>query len=600
MKAAKDTPKASAPRGPAAGEAPCPPQTAGPVLHSGRKLPRIPWWGLAGLILAAWAALLCATLAGGGAFPTVVSSPGWWCVTIALHLPYLLILLFLACGIVERIGFFWKGRATEVAGRLPATLPTVCVQLPMFNEHAVARRSIEAAAALQWPKDRLTVQVLDDSTDPLVREMVREVCARVREETGVNCSLIHRTDRKGYKAGALEVGRRQTDAEFLAIFDADFLPPSDYLMRAVPYFYAPDGTPDSRLALVQAQWGHLNDDESFLTQAQALWVDDHHTLQKSWRSAAVGFVNFTGTAGVWRASAIEAVGGWRSTSLVEDCELSFRILFAGYRTRFVKEIVVPAELPATYAAYRLQQRRWTQGWVQLQRLHLGNLLFRYRTSLLRRIYLTYHMCISWQWPAWALWITLLPFLIANDHWLGAFGPGIGFFVYAGPPLAYVLFAAAVATLQSKFKYFHQPGPAVRGFFRRLARIVPYIVVNAGMFPHQLSAFMEGLFGPMHCEFERTPKAATVIAAGPNPVRREARSPKRAGGLQIRGPYLATEAAYVFSQLAWFVIFLADGLLLAALGAGWLAACVAGIGVASYLPNLFTRRTPLAQTSPEPA
>jgi hypothetical protein len=210
------------------------------------------------------------------------------------------------------------------------------------------------------------------------------------------------------------------------------------------------------------------------------------------------------------------------------------------------------------------------------------------------------MCISWQWPAWALWITLLPFLIANDHWLGTFGPGVGFFVYAGPPLGYVLFAAAVATLQTKFKYVNQHGSAAPAFFRRLARIIPYVVVNAGMFPHQLSAFMEGLFGPMHCEFERTPKAATVIAAGPLPARPARRPSKPASGLPVRGPYLATEVAYVFSQLAWFGIFVADGLLLAALGAGWLAACVAGVGVASYLPDLFTRRTPLGQPSTGPA
>ena len=150
------------------------------------------------------------------------------------------------------------------------------------------------------------------------------------------------------------------------------MPPADFLLRTIPHFYRADGEPDAGLALVQAQWGHLNHDESSLTRAQSLWVDDHHTLQMSWRSAMWRFVNFTGTAGVWRASAIEAAGGWRAASLVEDCELSFRHLFAGYRTKFVKEIVVPAELPATYTAYKAQQRRWTQGWVQLQRLHLAH------------------------------------------------------------------------------------------------------------------------------------------------------------------------------------------------------------------------------------
>jgi hypothetical protein len=276
---------------------------------------------------------------------------------------------------------------------------------------------------------------------------------------------------------------------------------------------------------------------------------------------------------------------------VEDCELSFRILFAGYRTRFIKEIVVPAELPATYASYRLQQRRWTQGWVQLQRLHLRNLLFHYRTPLIRKAYLTYHMCISWQWATWALWVALLPFLIANGYWFGELGNGVGFLAYAGPPLAYVLFAGLLATLETKEKYAGPNGDRAPGFTRRAMRIVPYIVINAGMFPHHLSAFLEGLFGPMHGEFERTPKVATITSSTAGPARpaRSARPlPMRAGGLQVRAPYLAAETAYVATQMVWVSVFLVEGQVLAALGAGWLAMCVAGIGVASYLPNLFTR------------
>jgi cellulose synthase/poly-beta-1,6-N-acetylglucosamine synthase-like glycosyltransferase len=183
---------------------------------------------------------------------------------------------------------------------------------------------------------------------------------------------------------------------------------------------------------VQAQWGHLNHDESALTLAQSLWVDDHHTLQMSWRSAMWRFVNFTGTAGVLRASAIDAAGGWRAASLVEDCESSFRHLVAGYRTKFVKEIVAPAELPATHTAYKAQQKRWTQGWVQLARLHLSTLLIRYQCSWPKRLHLLYHMGISWQWPAWAAWITLLPFLIHTGHWFGSFGITPGLMLYLMP------------------------------------------------------------------------------------------------------------------------------------------------------------------------
>jgi cellulose synthase/poly-beta-1,6-N-acetylglucosamine synthase-like glycosyltransferase len=533
------------------------------------------WWmpGLAAYAVAAGLFVHLSTSgSGGGSFE--VRSVGWWAVTTALHLPYVVILLFVVGGLVERLGYFRHGRAPEPAGRLPAVYPTVCVQLPMFNEHAVARRTIEAACALDWPVDRFSVQVLDDSTDAVTRKLVEDVCAEARRSTGVDCRVLHRDDRQGYKAGALEAGRKETDAEFLVIFDADFVPPRDFLLRTIPHFYLADGEPDARLALVQAQWGHLNHDQSFLTRAQSLWVDDHHTLQMSWRSAKWRFVNFTGTAGVWRASAIEAVGGWSAASLVEDCELSFRHLFAGYRTKFVKEIVVPAELPATYTAYKGQQKRWTQGWAQLQRMHLGTLLFRHPSSLLRRAHLVYHMCIAWQWPAWAIWTTLLPFLIFTGHWFGSLGIAVGVFLYLLPTSVWAVVAASVASLETKHTYAESIAPST--FLKRLGRIVPHTVVNAGMLPHQSSAFAEGLFGPLHSEFERTPKTAavTAITADTPVVGAETRA---TDGGRIHWPYALAEALYVVSQLAWAVLFAVSGLVVPAIGAGFLAGCVLYVG-----------------------
>jgi cellulose synthase/poly-beta-1,6-N-acetylglucosamine synthase-like glycosyltransferase len=523
-----------------------------------------PWW-VPSLVLAAIATalLVLAATAGGGSAPAPASA-GWWLVTTALHLPLAVILCFLAGGLVERVGFYFRGRAATAPGRLPSTYPTVCVQLPMFNEHAVARRVIEAAGALTWPADRLSVQVLDDSTDADTRALVDRACAGVRAATGVDCRVLRRTDRAGYKAGVLEAGRRRTDAEFVVIFDADFLPPADYLERVLPHFYRADGEPDGSLALVQTQWGHLNHDESALTRAQALWVDDHHTLQMSWRSAMWQFVNFTGTAGVWRAAAVEAAGGWRAASLVEDCELSFRHLFAGYRTKFVKEIVAPAELPATFTAYKAQQKRWTQGWVQLQRMHLRTLLTRYRCSPARRLAFAYHMCISWQWPLWGLWLTLLPLLIFTDLWFGALGTGMGVALYLVPTLLWVLAATTVATLETKHTYPERLG--VAAFRKRWARVVPYVVINTGMLPHQVSAFTEGLFGALHSEFERTPKAASVTGA----PRSQA---KRGYAVKMHWPYVLAEAFFIAYQLAWTVLFLADGRFLAAIGTTYVGACV---------------------------
>jgi cellulose synthase/poly-beta-1,6-N-acetylglucosamine synthase-like glycosyltransferase len=520
------------------------------------------WWPSLALAAVATALLVLAATSALDTSGITVGGTAWWLVTGALHLPLLLILAFLAGGLVERIGFYARGRAEAIPGPLPARLPTVCVQLPMFNEHAVAQRVIVAACSLRWPADRLTVQVLDDSTDADTRALVDRTCAEMRSR-GVNCQLLRRVDRHGYKAGALEVGRRETDAEFIAMFDADFLPPADFLQRAIPHFYEPDGEQCSQLALVQAQWGHLNADESAITRAQSLWVDDHHTLQMSWRAAMWQFVNFTGTAGVWRASAIEAAGGWRAASLVEDCELSFRHLFAGYRTTFVKEIVAPAELPATFTAYKAQQKRWTQGWVQLQRLHLATLLRRHRCSPVRRMALTYHMCISWQWPLWALWLTILPLLIFSDLWFGALGIGLGFALYCLPTVAWLLVATTIATLETRHTYAQRLDIAT--FARRLSRVVPYVVVNTGMLPHQFSAFAEGLFGSLNSEFERTPKAASMTGAD-----------RRRYTVKVHWAYVLAEAFFVAYQLAWTAIFLSHGQVAAALGTLYVGGCVASL------------------------
>jgi cellulose synthase/poly-beta-1,6-N-acetylglucosamine synthase-like glycosyltransferase len=534
-----------------------------------RRSPR--WWH-AIAVLAASATLATAAAALGLLGESDAGGLRWWLVTLVLHSPYALIVVFLVAGLVERIGFHVRGRPAISGGRLPDELPRVCVQLPMFNEHEVAPRLIRSVAALDWPRDRLQIQVLDDSTDEDTRRLVDDVCRDVRAATGIDCRVLRRADRSGYKAGALEEGRLRTDAELLLILDADFVPPTDLLRRAVRHFYDAAAQPIDDLALVQCQWGHLNHEESSLTAAQSLWVDDHHTLQMSWRSAQWGFVNFTGTAGIWRASAIEAAGGWRAASLVEDCELSFRALFAGYRTTFVKEIVVPAELPATYTAYKAQQKRWTQGWVQLQRMHLRTLATKHPCGPVRRFHLLYHMCIPWQWPAWALWVLVLPHAIATGHWFGSTGLGSGLLLYLVPTVLW----AAVATITASTRTLHTYPDPPKGaeLRRRVARVVPYLVLNAGMLPHQLCAFAEGLFGPMHGEFERTPKTAAVTAGAATPnvaaVRRDA--PRRYA-VRIHWPYVLAEAWFVAHQAAWITIFLSRGLVLCAVGAAAMAGCV---------------------------
>lgn len=534
--------------------------------------PSFRWW-MPGAMLFVGAAGLLAYLAsqGLGESGLAVGSAEWWIVTTTLHLPFIAIVIFLALGVAERLGFYWKGRAPEQPGRMPEPYPTVCVQLPMFNEHAVARRAIEAAANMTWPPSRLSIQVLDDSTDEDTRKLVEQVSAEARAR-GIDCRVLHRADRKGYKAGALEAGRRQTRAEYLAIFDSDFVPPADFLLRAIPHFYDAAGEPNVGLALVQAQWGHLNHDESALTLSQSLWVDDHHTLQMAWRSAAHQFVNFTGTAGVWRASAIEAAGGWKSSSLVEDCELSFRSLFAGYRTKFVKEIVAPAELPATVTAYKAQQKRWTQGWVQLQRMHLRTMASGYRASLPRRVHLLYHMCISWQWALWAIWMLVLPMLIYTNHWLGALSPAAGMALYLLPTVVWLGLSSTLASLETRHTY---AGPlTAASFLRRAARVIPNVVISTGMLPHQFSAFCEGLFGSMHSVFERTPKAASVTQqAARVPAAEKSTATKRAQRVKIHWPYVLAELFFCAYFAAWAALFASAGLIWCAAISGYMLSCI---------------------------
>jgi len=200
---------------------------------------------------------------------------------LLLHIPYVVLVWFILAGLVERIGYWVLGRKPRHPGTLPARLPRVCIQLPMFNEQLVAARAIQSACALDWPKDKLEVQVLDDSSEERARAIVDEAVA-VQQSLGMNCYVVRREERTGYKAGALEHARKLTTAPYLALFDADFVPQASFLLAILPHFYTKQGELLEDLALVQAQWGHLNPCCSSITMAQSLWIDDHHTLQMNW------------------------------------------------------------------------------------------------------------------------------------------------------------------------------------------------------------------------------------------------------------------------------------------------------------------------------
>jgi cellulose synthase/poly-beta-1,6-N-acetylglucosamine synthase-like glycosyltransferase len=244
--------------------------------------------------------------------------------------------------------------------------PVVTIQLPIYNEMYVVDRLITATCAMDYPREKLEIQVLDDSTDETCH--IAELAVRRMAARGIDIKYLHRSDRSGFKAGALDAGLKAARGEFIAIFDADFVPPADFLRRTVPYFQEP------RLAVVQARWGHLNQDYSVLARVQAILLDGHFVLEHGGRNRAGCFFNFNGTAGVWRAAAIPDAGGWQHDTLTEDLDLSYRAQMRGWKFLFLPDLVTPAEVPVEMNAFKSQQHRWATGSIQTCRKVLPQLL----------------------------------------------------------------------------------------------------------------------------------------------------------------------------------------------------------------------------------
>jgi cellulose synthase/poly-beta-1,6-N-acetylglucosamine synthase-like glycosyltransferase len=244
--------------------------------------------------------------------------------------------------------------------------PVVTIQLPLYNEMYVADRLIEAVSRIEYPADRLEIQVLDDSTDETQR--IAELAVRRFAAQGVDIKYYHRTNRGGYKAGALEAGLKAARGEFIAIFDADFIPTSDFLIRLMPHFA------DPRVGMVQARWGHINQDYSLLTKIQSILLDGHFVLEHGGRNRSGRFFNFNGTAGAWRRVAIDDAGGWQHDTLTEDLDLSYRAQLRGWQFVFLADLIAPAEVPVEMNAFKSQQFRWAKGSVQTCRKLLPRIL----------------------------------------------------------------------------------------------------------------------------------------------------------------------------------------------------------------------------------
>ena len=277
--------------------------------------------------------------------------------TLAAYFFVLIILAIYGWHRYYLVYLYLKNRDKNPSTTVPLNpTPVVTIQLPLFNEMYVADRLIEAVCRIEYPRDRLEVQVLDDSTDEA--RSIAALAVRRFAAQGIDIKYYHRTNREGYKAGALEAGLKAARGEFIAIFDADFTPPADFLTRLMPHFADPG------VGMVQARWGHINQDYSLLTKIQSILLDGHFVLEHGGRNRSGRFFNFNGTAGVWRRVTIDDAGGWQHDTLTEDLDLSYRAQLRGWRFVFLSDLIAPAEVPVEMNAFKSQQYRWAKGSVQ--------------------------------------------------------------------------------------------------------------------------------------------------------------------------------------------------------------------------------------------
>ena len=349
----------------------------------------------------------------------------------------LLLLLYIICaltlglyttGQAILLWQYWRTRRATPAQPPLNALPPVTVQLPLYNEVAVAARLIDAVAAFDYPRDKLLIQVLDDSTDQ-TRHLVAAKLAELQRR-GFRAQHIRRDERSGYKAGALAEGLKHSGDEYIAIFDADFIPPPDFLPLMLPHLLA---NPD--IGIVQSRWGHLNAAENGLTRAQKLSIDTHFVVEQAARNRSGWLIPFNGTGGVWRRSCIDAAGGWSSDTLTEDLDLSYRAQMAGWRSLFLPDVEVPGEIPPQLAAYKQQQARWATGNTQCL-LKLARPIVRAKLTASQKIMALQHLCQYLPQPLMLLMLLLTPPLLLTDALVGLPLAPLGLLGLA-PPLMYV-------------------------------------------------------------------------------------------------------------------------------------------------------------------
>ncbi|PVY41268.1 cellulose synthase family protein [Pontibacter virosus] len=385
---------------------------------------------------------------------------------------------------------YWTRRRTlpEVIPDDSYAWPAVTVQLPLYNERYVVERLIDAVAALDYPRHLLQIQLLDDSTDD-TSELIRQKMAHYAG-IGLRLEHVRRPDRSGYKAGALQYGLQQATGEFIAIFDADFVPNTDFLKRTIPAFT------NDRVGVVQTRWGHLNQGYSLLTRLQAFGLDAHFTIEQVGRNNGGHFINFNGTAGVWRKSCIVDAGGWQSDTLTEDLDLSYRAQLRGWHFRYLQDVTAPAELPAAMGALKSQQYRWTKGAAETARKHLGKVL-RAPMPFTTRLHAIFHLLNSGIFVCVLLTALLsLPMLYLKHS-----VPGLELLFAMGS----LLIVSLLALLAFYWTSIYQQ----TGSFKQTAQhFIPefflFLSLSMGMSLHNTVAVLEGYLG-RKTPFIRTPK-----------------------------------------------------------------------------------------------
>jgi cellulose synthase/poly-beta-1,6-N-acetylglucosamine synthase-like glycosyltransferase len=362
--------------------------------------------------------------------------------------------------------------------------PAVTIQLPIYNEMYVADRLIDSVCQIDYPRELLEIQVLDDSTDETCS--VAEQAVRRNAARGVDITYIHRTDRTGYKAGALDAALKVAKGEFVAIFDADFIPTADFLTRTVPFFV------DPKVAMVQARWGHINQEYSLLTKIQSILLDGHFVLEHGGRNRAGLFFNFNGTAGIWRRTAITDAGGWQHDTLTEDLDLSYRAQLRGWRFVFLPDLIAPAEVPVEMNSFKSQQHRWAKGSIQTCRKLLPRIL-RANVPLGVKVEAFFHLTANFNYPLMCvLSVLMAPAMVIryNMGW------------YEMLLIDVPLFFAASASVSNFYMVCQRE---LHADWITRAKYLPFLMsIGIGLAINNTRAVFEALFNKQS-EFARTPK-----------------------------------------------------------------------------------------------